>query len=87
MNDIQPHPSQSASEEAFPPSQPAKERLTEADEPGWYECETEFRGRTIKRAYWWNGVELRGYEGGHFLCEMKNHTNFRGPLVANKEQA
>lgn len=60
-----------------------KERLTSSDPAGWYECETNFRGRTVKRAYWWNGIELRGYEGGHFLCEMKLHTNFRGPLVTS----
>jgi hypothetical protein len=51
--------------------------LDKPDSPGWYECETEFRGRTVKRAYWWNGTELRGYKDGHFLVEISNHRNFR----------
>lgn len=68
------------------PPDAVKERLTSSDPPGWYECETNFRGRTVKRAYWWNGIELRGYEGGHFLCEMNLHTNFRGPLAADARE-
>jgi len=39
----------------------------------------------VKRAYWWDGKELRGYQGGHFLVEMKNHRNFR-PLAQNGEE-
>lgn len=59
-------------------------QLTPANHPGWYLCDTEIRAgtkaqETVTRCYFWDGKELRGYEGGHFRCEMSQHRNFRGP--------
>ena len=65
----------------------AAERLTVDDPHGWYLSETETRGRTVTRAYYWNGVELRGYPDGHFLVEMRNHRNFRGPMIVAEHPA
>ena len=64
-----------------------KNVLTVDDVPGWYLCDTDGKrkGEVVTRCYFWDGKELRGYEGGHFLCEMRLHRNFRA-MVCSQSQ-